>query len=117
MNHVVTNVAHSVRERLKNLAKASGRDTDYLFQRYAFERFFFRIGKSAHADRFIPKGAALFSLWMGPMFRVTQDTDLESFLTPDHARMADVFREIAATPVPSDDGVAFDFSALSVEDI
>ena len=69
MNHVVTNMAHSVRERLKNLAKARGRDTDYLFQRYAFERFFFRIGKSAHADRFILKGAALFTLSGGAFQR------------------------------------------------
>ena len=117
MNHVVTNMAHSARERLKNMAKAGGRDADYLFQRYAFERFFYRIGESRYADRFILKGASLFTLWLGPMFRVTQDTDLESSLTPDHGRMAAVFREIAETPVPADDGVVFDFSSLSVEDI
>ena len=117
MNHVVTNMAHSARERLKNMAKAGGRDADYLFQRYAFERFFNRIGESRYADRFILKGASLFTLWMGPMFRVTQDTDLESSLTPDHGRMAAVFREIAKTPLPADDGVVFDFSSLSVENI
>ena len=117
MNHVVTNMAHSARERLKNMARAGGRDADYLFQRYAFERFFYRIGESRHADRFILKGASLFTLWMGPMFRVTQDTDLESSLTPDHGRMAAVFREIAETPIPIDDGVVFDLSSLSVEDI
>lgn len=48
---------------------------------------------------------------------MTQDTDLESSLTPDHGRMAAVFREIAETPVAYDDGVVFDFSSLSVEDI
>lgn len=117
MNHVVTNMAHSARERLKNIAKAGGRDADYLFQRYAFERFFYRIGESPYANRFILKGASLFTLWMGPMFRVTQDTDLESSLTPDHGRMAAVFREIAGMPVASDDGVVFDLSSLSVEDI
>ena len=37
MNHVVVNMGHSVRERLKNLAKAGNRDVAYLFQRYAFE--------------------------------------------------------------------------------
>ena len=117
MNHTIVNMAHSARERLKNMAKASGRDADYLFQRYAFERFFYRIGQSPHADRFILKGASLFTLWMGPTFRVTQDTDLESTLTPDHERMAAVFREIAETPVPADDGVVFDLSSLSVDDI
>lgn len=117
MNHVVTNMAHSARERLKNMARAGGRDADYLFQRYAFERFFYRIGESPYANRFILKGASLFTLWLGPMFRVTQDTDLESSLTPDHGRMAAVFREIAETPVACDDGVVFDLSSLSVEDI
>lgn len=117
MNHVVANMAHSARERLKNMARAGGRDADYLFQRYAFERFFYRIGESPYANRFILKGASLFTLWMGPMFRVTQDTDLESSLTPDHGRMAAVFREIAGMPVASDDGVVFDLSSLSVEDI
>ena len=57
MNHTIVNMAHSARERLKNMAKASGRDADYLFQRYAFERFFYRIGQSPYADRFILKGA------------------------------------------------------------
>lgn len=65
MNHIVTNMGHSVRVRLKNLAKAGNRDVAYLFQRYAFERFYWRIGKSAYADRFILKGASLFTLWMG----------------------------------------------------
>lgn len=99
------------------MARAGGRDVDYLFQRYAFERFFYRIGESRYANRFILKGASLFTLWLGPMFRVTQDTDLESSLTPDHERMAAVFGKIAETPVACDDGVVFDLSSLSVEDI
>ena len=98
MNHVISNMAHSVRERLNNLAKSGGRNTDYLFQRYAFERFYWRIGKSDYAERFIIKGASLFTLWMGPMYRVTQDTDLESRLAPDHERIAAAFREIASVP-------------------
>ena len=117
MNHVVTNMGHSARERLKNLAKSGGRDPAYLFQRYAFERFYWRIGKSDYAGRFILKGASLFSLWMGPMYRVTQDTDLESRLTPDHARIAAAFREIAAIPPSADDGVRYDMDSLTVEDI
>ena len=44
MNHVVTNLGHSARERLKNLSRESGRIPDYLFQRYAYERFFYRLG-------------------------------------------------------------------------
>ena len=117
MNHIVVKMGHSARERLKNLAKSGRRDPAYLFQRYAFERFYWRIGKSDYAERFILKGASLFTLWMGPMYRVTQDTDLESRLTLDHERIVTVFREIAAVPAPSDDGVRYDMDSMTVEDI
>ena len=117
MNHSIVNMGHSARERLKKLATSGGRDPAYLFQRYAFERFYWRIGKSDYAERFILKGASLFTLWMGPMYRVTQDTDLESRLTPDHERIAAAFREIASVPTPSDDGVRYDMNSMTVEDI
>ncbi len=117
MNHVVTNMGHSVRVRLKNLAKAGHRDVAYLFQRYAFERFYWRIGKSAYADRFILKGASLFTLWMGPMFRVTQDTDLESTLRPDLDGMKAVFAEIASLAAEHDDGVRYDVASIETSEI
>jgi len=112
----ITNIAHSVRDRLLMLAKANGRDVNYLFQRYAYERFYYRLGKSEYSRRFILKGASLFSIWIGPMFRVTQDTDFESTLTPDHEGMRRVFAEIAGVVVP-DDGVTFDVETLTVDDI
>ena len=112
----ITNMAHSVRDRLLTLAKANGRDVNYLFQRYAYERFYYRLGKSEYSRRFILKGASLFSVWLGPMFRVTQDTDFESTLTPDHDGMRQVFAEIAGLDVP-DDGVMFDAESLTVDDI
>ena len=117
MNHDIVNVSHSVRERLNNMAKSGGRNTDYLFQRYAFERFYWRIGKSNYSGRFILKGASLFTLWMGPMYRVTQDTDLESRLPLDHDLIAEAFREIAAIQPATDDGVRYDMDSLTVADI
>ncbi len=117
MNHVVTNMGHSVRERLKNLARAGNHDVAYLFQRYAFERFYWRIGKSAYADRFILKGASLFTIWMGPMFRVTQDADFESTMHLDMEGMKSVFSEIALLPVEKDDGVRFDVATMNTSEI
>jgi hypothetical protein len=117
VNHVIVNMGHSVRERLKNLAKAGNRDVAWLFQRYAFERFYWRIGKSAYADRFILKGASLFTLWMGPMFRVTQDTDLESTMRPDLDGMKNVFAEIASLPLETDDGVRYDVASIETSEI
>lgn len=117
MNRVIVNMGHSARERLKAIAKASGRDANYVFQRYAFERFYYRIGKSPYADRFILKGAALFSLWMEPMFRMTQDTDLESTLTPDHGQLKEAFSQIAQLQVEHDDGVRYDCESIEISNI
>lgn len=117
MSTPMKNMAHSARERLKKIAHASGRSVEYLYQRYAFERFYYRIGKSEYCERFILKGASLFTIWMGPMFRVTQDTDLESNLTPNHDLIARVFKSIAAITISTEDGVRYDMESLTVTDI
>lgn len=117
MKTKVANVAHSVRQRLKTLAQKSGRNADYLYQRYAFERFYYRIGISPFATKFILKGASLFAIWLGPMFRVTQDTDLEARLALSHEEIAAAFKAIASMPVEEDDGVVFKMETLELLDI
>jgi hypothetical protein len=52
-------LAASVRARLLNLARAEGTDFNQILVRYALERFLYRLSKSAHADRFMLKGALL----------------------------------------------------------
>ena len=49
--------AQSLRER--------GEDVPFGLQRYAVERFLYRLGRSAHRERFVLKGATLFALWGG----------------------------------------------------
>lgn len=112
----LSNVAHSVRDRLLALSREGGRDFNYVLQRYAYERLYFRLGRSVHSARFVLKGASLFAVWLGPMFRVTQDTDFESNLAPDHEGMRKAFSEILMTPVP-EDGLTFDTAGLIVEGI
>ncbi len=56
------NVAASVRQRLMNSAKASGRPFQEVLQYFAMERFLYRLSQSPHAERFILKGALLFNL-------------------------------------------------------
>ena len=53
------NLAESIRHRLRNRFKESGEDISFGLQRYASERFLYRLGESSHRDRFILKGAAL----------------------------------------------------------
>jgi len=51
------NISASVRQRLLNRAHHDDRPFNELLQYYAMERFLYRLSRSAHADRFILKGA------------------------------------------------------------
>lgn len=57
------NAATSARDRLLNLAKARGEDFQLLLTRYGMERLLYRLSQSDYRDRFILKGAMLFTLW------------------------------------------------------
>jgi predicted nucleotidyltransferase component of viral defense system len=108
-------VAASVRARLLNLAKAQGVDFNQMLVRFALERILYRLTQSKHADRFLLKGALLFTLWYGLPHRATRDADLLGFGSSDLDSVADIFRDIAAVVV--DDGVVFDPVSVAVEAI
>ena len=61
----IKNTAASVHRRLLNKTKESSRPFNELLQHFAIERFIYRLSKSPHADRFILKGALMFSVWCG----------------------------------------------------
>lgn len=107
--------AASIRARLLNVAKAQGADFNQVLVRFALERRLFRLACSAHADRFVLKGALLFTLWYDMPHRATRDADLLGFGASDLASVAAVFREIAA--VQADDGIVFDPASVCVEEI
>jgi len=66
-----TDVGASVRARLLRLAREQGEDFQLLLTRYANERLLFRLSASGHAQQFVLKGAALFTLWTGKPHRAT----------------------------------------------
>ncbi|MGE4242041.1 nucleotidyl transferase AbiEii/AbiGii toxin family protein [Ramlibacter sp.] len=109
------NAAASVRARLLNVAKARGVDFNQVLVRFALERILYRLTQSQHADRFLLKGALLFTLWYDMPHRATRDADLLGFGPSDVAPLAETFRDIAAVPV--DDGIAFDPASVTVEEI
>lgn len=76
MSGSVKNIAASVHQRLLAKARESSRPFNELLQHFAIERFIYRISRSPMADRFILKGALLFSVWGGPGARPTLDIDL-----------------------------------------
>lgn len=109
------NLSASVRARLLNVAKAQGADFNQVLVRFALERILYRMSQSQHADRFLLKGALLFTLWYDMPHRATRDADLLGFGASDLDTVAETFREIAAVAV--DDGIAFDPTSVTVEEI
>jgi Nucleotidyl transferase AbiEii toxin, Type IV TA system len=107
--------AASVRARLLNVAKATGTDFNLVLVRFALERLLFRLSTSAHADRFVLKGALLFTLWYDLPHRATRDVDLLGFGPGDSVSMTEVFRDIAT--IAGDDGIVFDPASVRVVEI
>jgi predicted nucleotidyltransferase component of viral defense system len=107
------NISASVRARLAQRARDRGDDFQLVLTRYANERLLYRLATSVHADRFILKGAALFTLWVGQPHRATRDLDLLGFGDAGEAHLRDVFVEVLGRSMP-EDGVAFDVEVLEV---
>ncbi len=113
MKKPLTNIGASVRARLQRLAREQGEDFQLLLTRYANERLLFRLSTSGHAQQFVLKGAALFTLWTGKPHRATRDLDLLGFGDPGVEHVRQVFSEVLAREV-ADDGVHFDLPTLAV---
>lgn len=112
----ITNIAESVHRRLLNRSRQTGEDFQFLLQRYAAERFLYRLGQSTHRDRFVLKGAMLFALWGGSVYRPTRDLDFAGYGNSDANDVAATFILVSAVPVP-DDGLSFDATTVTAEPI
>lgn len=113
MKKPLKNVGTSVRAKLLQLAKQRGDDFQLVLLRYVNERLLYRLATSSHANRFVLKGAALFTVWTGQPHRATRDLDLLGFGDSSEANLRGVFNEVV-TVKAEDDGVVFDASSLEV---
>lgn len=112
MTKAPKDIGASVRARLLRLARERGDDFQLVLTRYANERLLFRIAASNYSQRFVLKGAALFTLWTHRPHRATRDLDLLGFGDPGPEHVRAVFAEVLALDVP-DDGVRFDLDSLT----
>ncbi|MDI1267502.1 MAG: nucleotidyl transferase AbiEii/AbiGii toxin family protein [Polaromonas sp.] len=108
-------LAASVRARLLNVAKAEQSDFNGVLVRYALERLLYRLSQSAHAERFLLKGAMLFTLWYDMPHRPTRDVDLLGFGASDLPSIEQTFRDIVS--VVDEDGIRFDPDSVTAEEI
>jgi len=106
------NLAASVRDRLSKLGRARNEDPNFLLNRYAMERFLYRLSRSAHEPQFVLKGAMLFTVWSGHPHRATEDIDLLGTGAPDLTRLAQIFRDVCSVTV-EDAGLTFDAASVA----
>ena len=96
----------SVRGQLENLARKSGRPLQELMQYFVMERFLFRLSQFEYADRFVLKGALMFTVWGSPQSRATRDIDLLARAENSVDAVSSMIKDVCRQPVESD-GVEF----------
>ena len=111
-----SNVAASVRQRLLNIIRETGDEANLLWTRYATERLLYRLSVSKYCEDFVLKGAMLFIVWKGQLYRPTGDIDFLGRGENSSERLKRVFREICAVRVEPD-GLEFDPASVQVEPI
>jgi len=113
----VKNIPASVGERLKNIAKQSGKTFDLILLLYFQERLLYRLSISNYRDKFVLKGGLfLFSLTQFKS-RPTKDIDfLAKQISNDIQYIKAAFESICALTV-EEDGVEFDVNGITAERI
>jgi len=108
--------AASIRQRLLNLARNQGIDFPRMLTRYGLERFLYRLSRSKYADRFVLKGAMLYSIWAQNPTRPTGDVDLLGYGDFTVENLISTIQEICKTAV-EDDGLVFNIDSIRAEEI
>ena len=110
------NASASVRQRLLNRSRSERRPFNELLQYFAMERFLYRLSQSAHAHRFVLKGALMLRVWGSPEFRPTMDIDLLGRTHNAEADIVSQMRDILMVNVETD-GLTFDPDSIQTERI
>ena len=108
--------SESIRQRIRNRLKERGEDVQFGLQRYAIERFLYRLGASPHRERFVLKGASLFALWGGDVYRPTRDVDFTGSGSSEESSVLEALREVCRQPGEPVE-LSFDPRSLAAEPI
>jgi len=96
---------------LLNRAREEGTPFDELLQRYAMERYLYRLSRSKYADRLVLKGALMIAMWNAPASRPTRDIDFLAELDDDVETIKSIVKEICLQETEPD-GLVFDFESI-----
>lgn len=110
------NIDQSVKDRLKNLARSSGRDYNFVSIQYMHERFLARLEQSDYNGQFILKGALLLLAYDISRVRPTKDIDfLGNHLSNQSDDIELAIRQISE--IELEDGVQFHSDKIEIDEI
>ena len=113
----MSNLTASIQDKLRNIAKNSGKDFQLILTRYFQERLLYRLSQTVHRDNFCLKGGALLYAFERETSRPTLDIDFLSLkIRIEQERFAEIFREICGFQY-LDDGVQFETKKVTVSEI
>ena len=116
MKKNVKNIPASIRAQLQNRAKEANRPFSEILQYYGMERFLYRFSRSRYVDRFILKGALLFTAWQIPERRTTLDIDFLAYFDNQVTSIEKVIRNVCEISVVPD-GLIFDPETVKGQNI
>lgn len=94
-----------------NKANQTHRPFNELLQYYAMERFLYRLSKSPHTDKFILKGALMFTAWKLESYRPTADIDLLGKAGHQVDNIVEIPKRICSLPIEPD-GLTFNSDSV-----
>lgn len=107
----------SIQDRLRKVAKATGKDFQLILTRYFQERLLFRLAQTRHKEDFCLKGGALLYALKQEMSRPTLDIDLLSMkIRLDRALFLNIFKEIGKVHHPAD-GIQVEVAQIAIQEI
>lgn len=112
----IKNLAASIRQQLLNLAHERDEVFQLTLTRFGLERLLYRLSRSEHADRFLLKGAMLFSAWSEVPYRSTRDLDLAGSGDAEPDQVHTVFEGLCRLAVEPD-GLELRPDTIRVEEI
>ena len=110
-----TNIAASVRQRLRNHARQNKQAFDVVLVAFGLERLIYRLSVSNYRDRYVLKGGMLVTLWTVDPGRFTRDVDFLAFGEENDSVLIKEFAEILS--VDSNDGLVFDTAEITAAPI
>ncbi len=107
---------HQIKSQLLKIARERKVQLEQILGHYAIERLLYRLSISKHKERFLLKGAMLFTAWELSEFRTTRDLDLLGFGDSTPQSMQETFKELFSLEY-SEDGILFLADSLQMEEI